>query len=141
MSKKRDRDDYDVGYGKPPKDTRFQKGRSGNPKGRPKGTRNLKTDLTEVLGERITVREGDRARTVSKQRAVVISVVNRTLKGDARAAGLLVSMMFRLLDPDDGADGHEVPLIDDELEILEAFAGRVREAKNDPEDPVDEEAA
>ena len=44
---------YEVGYGKPPKHTRFQPGQSGNPRGRPKGTKNLKTDLEEELSERV----------------------------------------------------------------------------------------
>ena len=41
--------DYDVGYKKPPKHGRFRKGRSGNAKGRPKGGKNLKTELMEEL--------------------------------------------------------------------------------------------
>ena len=41
--------DYNVGKGKPPKSTRFKPGQSGNPKGRPKGRKNLKTELDEVL--------------------------------------------------------------------------------------------
>ena len=66
---------YEVGYGKPPKHTQFEPGQSGNPRGRPKGTKNLKTDLMEELGEKILVREGEQARRVSKQRAVVMALV------------------------------------------------------------------
>ncbi len=118
--------DYEVGYGKPPEHTRFQPGRSGNPRGRPKGTKNLKTDLIEELGEKILIREGDQSRRISKQRAVVKAVVTRTLKGDARAAGLLLSMMMRLLDTGEGAPEAAEPLHDDEREILQAFEERLR---------------
>ncbi len=124
---KRSNEDYEVGYGKPPQHTRFQPGRSGNPRGRPRGTKNLKTDLIEELGEKILVREGDQSRRVSKQRAVVKAVVARTLKGDARAASLLLSMMMRLLDTGEGAPEATEPLHDDEREILQAFEERLRQ--------------
>jgi hypothetical protein len=132
MANERSRDDqaatgdYEVGYRKPPKHTRFKSGQSGNPRGRPKGTKNLKTDLMEELGEKIAIREGDQSRQVSKQRAVVKSLVTRTLKGDTRAASLLTSMMMRLLDTGEGAPTVAEPLLDDEHEILQAFEGRVR---------------
>ncbi len=117
---------YEVGYRKPPKHTRFKPGQSGNPRGRPKGTNNLKTDLMEELRENIVIREGDQSHKVSKQRAFVKTLVARTLKGDARSATLLTSMMMRLLDTGEGAPDIEDALVDDELEILEAFADRVK---------------
>ena len=58
MSRRATSERYEVGYRKPPKATQFKQGQSGNPHGRPKGTKNLKTDLIEELGEHITLSEG-----------------------------------------------------------------------------------
>lgn len=130
--------DYAVGYGRPPQHTRFKPGQSGNRRGRPKGTVNLKTDLVEELGEKVLIREGEKSRPVSKQRAVVKALVSRTLKGDARAASLLMSMMLRLLDTGEGAPEVTVPLQDDERAILEAFEQRIRRSgEGESEPPVD----
>ena len=71
--------DIEVGYGRPPRHSRFKKGQSGNPKGRVNGTKNLKTDLNEELQETILVREGTRAIRISKQRAIVKTLIANTL--------------------------------------------------------------
>jgi hypothetical protein len=126
--------DYPVGYGKPPKHTQFQPGKSGNPQGRPKGTKNLKTDLAEELSEKILVHEGGQPRKLSKQRALVKALLTRALKGDVRAANLLLSMMMRLLDTGEGAAEEVEDLHPDELEILEAYKKRI--ANSDEKAPA-----
>ena len=89
---------YETGYRKPPKHTRFTKGQSGNPRGRPKGTQNLRTDLSEELSELIRVREGDHEITVSKQRALLKTLTARALKGDTRAAQLVLDLVWRVIE-------------------------------------------
>ena len=68
---------YRVGYARPPLASRFQPGRSGNPKGRPKGAKNLDTLVREKLGSKVTVREGGRERRMSKGEIGVTKLVNR----------------------------------------------------------------
>ena len=111
---------YKVGYGKPPKATRFKKGKSGNPRGRPKGSLNLATDLTAELGEHITVREDGRPRKVSKQRALIKSLMAKALQGDVRATASLLALYARVITetpPDDNQ-----PIDADELQVLRRFA-------------------
>jgi hypothetical protein len=80
--------DYAVGYGKPPGHTRFGKGRSGNPKGRPSGAKNLTTLFHEALNETVIVAENGGRRKISKRQAIV----NKAAKGDWRAAKLLLEL-------------------------------------------------
>ena len=94
--------DYEVGYGRPPVSTRFAKGRSGNPKGRPRGARNKTPALNEerlksiVLAEayrEVTVRDGDRNVTVPMARAVIRSLAVLAAKGQHRAQRLFAELL------------------------------------------------
>lgn len=74
-----------VGYGSPPRQTRFQKGKSGNPKGRP---RNRKKELPydTVLGQMVTIREDGRERRVTAAEAFLLHLTRKGLAGDSAAA-------------------------------------------------------
>jgi hypothetical protein len=122
--------EYEVGYGRPPKHSRFKKGKSGNPSGRPKGTKNLRTDLIEELGEKIPLREGDRPTTISKQRAFVKTLVARSLKGDARAANTLMNLMLRVFDLGDVTADENLPLTSEERELFSFLEERMKNETN-----------
>ncbi|MGY0791995.1 DUF5681 domain-containing protein [Azospirillum argentinense] len=77
--------DYKVGYKKPPPSHRFQPGKSGNPKGRPKKSKNLGALLAGILEETITLREDGAMRTVSKGEAMLLAQTHKAMKGDTRA--------------------------------------------------------
>lgn len=121
---------YEVGYGRPPKTSQFPKGCSGNPKGRPTGTRNLKTDLMEELGEQITLNEGGKPKTLSKQRALLKSLTARAIKGDGRAVNALLNLMVRVLDLNDGDEAEDTALTPSDEAILENFTSRLLRQSN-----------
>jgi len=82
--------EYEVGYGKPPKHTRFSKGSSGNPRGRPRGAKNWATLVRGAVFAQVEVRENGRPiRRISKLEAAVTQLVNKAASGNLRALAFL----------------------------------------------------
>lgn len=86
---------YAVGYGKPPSEARFQKGRSGNPKGRPKGSKNLATIVLKESRQKVRINGSRGTRTVTKAEATVMQVANKSIQGDLRAARDFIDLIGR----------------------------------------------
>ena len=82
-----------VGYGNPPEYTRFQAGKSGNPRGRPKGTLNMATVLERTLRERVVINENGRRKTITKLEAAIKQLVNKAASGDLRALRHLADLV------------------------------------------------
>lgn len=115
--------DYDVGYGKPPKHTRFKPGQSGNPKGRAKGTRNFKTDLKATLSAPVKIMRDGKPRKVSTQKAALLRLREKALSGDARALDRLVGLAQVYNNEETTAVSG---LSDDDAALLELFEQRVQ---------------
>jgi hypothetical protein len=89
-----DQDDgYEVGYCKPPRHTQFQKGRSGNPRGRPRSSKSVTTILKKALLEPVIATVNGRKRKLSKYEALIIRFVNKAVEGDHRAVQYLLAKM------------------------------------------------
>lgn len=84
---------YEVGYGKTPKETRFKPGHSGNPRGRPKQSKNTISILKKELDERVSLREGDKQIILTKRQAMLRHLINKAVQGDTRAMFFVYQQM------------------------------------------------
>ncbi len=116
-------DDHEIGYKKPPRHSQFKKGRSGNPKGRPKGIRNFKTDLREELAEPVSLRQDGRATTVSSQRAAIKQLRAGALMGERHSRDRFLDYAERYGE-DEAAEDAERALAQGDQNILEVFTER-----------------
>jgi hypothetical protein len=110
---------YSIGYRKPPIETRYKPGTSGNPNGRPKGRRNLKRAAKEVFTSKVRLREGGKARLVTRLEALLLTTMERGLKGNDRAAqgAIKIALLLGLFNEEPGWDFSS--LTNDELWTLE----------------------
>jgi hypothetical protein len=116
--------EYAIGYRKPPEHTRFQEGKSGNPAGRPRGSRNFNTLLTTELAKTVAVRNGSTVRRVPKREALVAMMVNKALQGDPRMVNLLIGLLQRVAAEGVQEGGGEPTLGRADKEIIDAFLAR-----------------
>jgi Family of unknown function (DUF5681) len=88
-------DDYAVGYGRPPKATQFAPGKSGNPRGRPKGSRTVGAILQDILRQKIAVTENGKTRRLAALEVMLRRLVNDAMRSDAKAMKLLLALVER----------------------------------------------
>ena len=117
---------YEVGYGKPPRHTRFQKGRSGNPTGRPRGKKNLATLLSDALDEPVIVVENGRRKKISKRQAIITQLVNKSASADLKATQILLAMLRDIESrADPGSD--DIPAFTEaDQQIIRRIQARLR---------------
>jgi hypothetical protein len=91
----------DIGYKRPPKHTQFKKGQSGNPKGRPrkKTGNDFISLIISVLDEKICISEGGQKRSISKKEALIRSLYNKALNGDAKSIALMLQLINKEVTP------------------------------------------
>jgi hypothetical protein len=104
---------YEVGYCKPPASGRFAKGQSGNPKGRPKGSKNLATIVLRESRQPVRVNGPHGSRSVTKLEATVMQLGNKAAQGDLRAQREFISLI-RLSE--DATNPGVLPLTSDEVD-------------------------
>ena len=88
--------DYEVGYGKPPKPNQFKAGESGNPKGRHKGSKNHSTVLQETLNQRVVITEGNKQVSVTMLEAMVKGLLANSIKGKAGATNTAFKLIQQM---------------------------------------------
>jgi hypothetical protein len=119
-----------VGYCRPPKQHQFKPGKSGNPKGRPRGAKNEATMLREILEHKISLREGGRLRKISVRQAILLKMADGALKGDTKKAAFVLDR-YRRTEGDE-TEATEIDPRDEQL--FDSFYRRVAaelEAKKD----------
>lgn len=87
-----DDDDHDVGYAKPPTHSQFKPGQSGNPGGRPKGSKSVHKVMQEVCEEVVVVTENGQKKKMTKLEVATASLFGKASKGDVNAIKLFLSL-------------------------------------------------
>jgi hypothetical protein len=121
--------DYTIGFRKPPKDTRFVKGKSGNPMGRPKGSHNATTILDKACRERIRVTTNGKVRYLSKFKAAMLQLLNKAASGDLRAMQLLLGWLTWRIHSEQQSGPMISPQESDKL-VMGSIVDRIRNSES-----------
>jgi hypothetical protein len=117
--------DYEVGYRKPPRHTRFTKGHSGNPQGRPPEAKNLSNLLLQELNQRVIVAVDGKPRAVSKRRAFIKQLVDRAAAGDWRAGKLILDLYSGIESRAEATSSQTADFTDTDLKVIEQLQAQL----------------
>jgi len=117
-------DDYDVGYGRPPKHGQFQKGRSGNPSGRRAEQERFASVLREELASEIVMKIGDQKIKASVMRGLTKMMINMALSGDKKAITELMRQINRYFPERMSTEDATLPPSEEDMKLLEDYVRR-----------------
>ena len=115
----------DVGYGKPPRSQRFKKGMSGNPGGRPKGSKNLSTIIMDVARQQVNATVGGKTRKLSTVQATAMQLAGKAAGGDQRAMNAFLDWIDQIEARAAAAKPATFPLSAPDVEVLRAMYDRM----------------
>ncbi len=119
------------GYKNPPKHSRFQKGRSGNPAGRPKGSKNTLKLLDAVLEQEIKIQQEGKTISITKKQAMLMQLVNAAVRGEIKAIAALFPYMMQLdMKEEQSLETSKLSLKDEEI-LQQFLEENKQESKND----------
>jgi hypothetical protein len=135
MSKHKSRSpsDYEVGYGRPPKETRFRPGRSGNPTGYRKASPTIGVRLRDLMNSKVSVTEHGRTRRISRLDVMLHQLTNDAMRGDQRALKLLMEFLHRYDAEVEGSVSTE-EMTSEDLEILSDYLRKAGPSNSDLDD-------
>ena len=121
---------YEVGYKKPPKTTQFQPGQSGHKQGRPKGSQNLTTIVSNAINEKVIVTENGQRKSVSKLEVAVKQLVNKAATGDPKAMMQLLPLVQLVEGRNEAAAIAAPAMAESDQQVLNSIRERLeRQAK------------
>lgn len=135
-TKKEHSGDYEVGYGKPPESTQFKKGHSGNPRGKIKGRKAIRTLLTDALLAQATISLNGAPKKGPRQHLLFETLTARAAVGDLQAQKILIPLMMQILGPD-GTEADKKALSTQDQRILNELLADVSDAPKDEDGPPD----
>jgi hypothetical protein len=123
------RDSLKASRGNPPKEMRFRKGISGNPKGRPKGSKNLSTYILEAARDRVSATVGGKVRKITKIQATAMQLATKAAGGDQTAINKFLDWMDEIESRTAAARPSQFPLSEPDIEVLRAVYERMKQCK------------
>lgn len=119
--------EYKVGYRKPPASRQFKSGQSGNPNGRPKGSKNLATEIEAELATIIEITENGKRKQITKCQAIAKQIVNKAASGDHKALPILMNHT-KLQDANSGySQINDQIITKEDVLVMDSIIKRIRD--------------
>ena len=133
--------EYEVGFRRPPKSSRWKPGQSGNPSGKKKGTKNYATILNSLAARKIKLTEQGRVRKISAHEGLYVNFFGRALKGDFKTAEFLLNKLEAVQRKQVEREGNRAlaPRVTKDMtaqEASDAYAQLLKDIRENWEDPL-----